>query len=213
MRQGSFPPKKRAMRGWCKQYAEHPGRQKKIFVYFVSDFSLTIFRTDFSSRADDVPANKRRGAAAAGEDRSSPPARPPGHAPWIYPSDIQIDPSSLEVSPKPGGGEEEGEDEDEGFSFARQLIRQRQQQQQQQQRQQQQQSREAKEGSAPPPNTEEFRSEVDELDEESELVRAFCKRKKKYCIILCGKLLRLVTFLFINICWWLLNYLYACKKL
>ena len=30
----------------------------------------------------------------------SPPSRPRSHAPWIYPSDIQIDPSSLEVSPK-----------------------------------------------------------------------------------------------------------------
>ncbi len=154
---------------------------KKCYLCILCPIFLKPFsRTDFSSRADDVPANKRRGADAAGEDRSSPPARPPGHAPWIYPSDIQIDPSSLEVSPKPGGGEEEGEDEDEGFSFARQLIRQRQQQQQQQQ-QTQQQSREAKEGSAPPPNTEEFRSEVDELDEESELVRVFSKLEKRMC--------------------------------
>ena len=152
---------------------------KKCYLCILCPIFLKPFsRTDFSSRADDVPANKRRGADAAGEDRSSPPARPPGHAPWIYPSDIQIDPSSLEVSPKPGGGEEEGEDEDEGFSFARQLIRQRQQQQQQQT---QQQSREAKEGSAPPPNTEEFRSEVDELDEESELVRVFSKLEKRMC--------------------------------
>jgi len=27
-------------------------------------------------------------------------SRPRSHAPWLYPSDIQIEPSSLEVSPK-----------------------------------------------------------------------------------------------------------------
>ena len=38
--------------------------------------------------------------SAASEDASDPPSRPPSHAPWMYPSDIRIDPSSLETSPK-----------------------------------------------------------------------------------------------------------------
>ena len=39
-------------------------------------------------------------SGAASEDASDPPSRPPSHAPWMYPSDIRIDPSSLETSPK-----------------------------------------------------------------------------------------------------------------
>ncbi len=52
----------------------------------LSSSDESFSRTDFS-RDDD------------GES-PSPPSRPRSHAPWIYPSDIQIDPSSLEVSPK-----------------------------------------------------------------------------------------------------------------
>ena len=51
-------------------------------------------RTDFS-RTDAESAH------------SSPPSRPASHAPWIYPSDIQIDPSSLEVSPRPDEEDEQ----------------------------------------------------------------------------------------------------------
>lgn len=72
----------------------------------------TFCRTDFSSRAD---------SPSAGGQEKSPPSRPPSHAPWIYPSDIQIDPSSLEVSPRPQQGEE---DQQGGrFNFADQLAR------------------------------------------------------------------------------------------
>ena len=39
-------------------------------------------------------------SGAASEDASDPPSRPASHAPWMYPSDIRIDPSSLETSPK-----------------------------------------------------------------------------------------------------------------
>ncbi|XP_059084537.1 Ca(2+)/calmodulin-responsive adenylate cyclase-like isoform X2 [Tigriopus californicus] len=56
----------------------------------VSSSDESFSRTDFS----------RTDAEEELSPRSSPPSRPPSHAPWIYPSDIQIDPSSLEVSPK-----------------------------------------------------------------------------------------------------------------
>lgn len=52
----------------------------------LSSSDESFSRTDFSRDAEDSP--------------SPPPSRPRSHAPWIYPSDIQIDPSSLEVSPK-----------------------------------------------------------------------------------------------------------------
>lgn len=54
----------------------------------MSSSDESFSRTDFSRDEEDV-----------GES-PSPPSRPRSHAPWIYPSDIQIDPSSLEVSPK-----------------------------------------------------------------------------------------------------------------
>ena len=41
-----------------------------------------------------------RSGAASEDAASDPPSRPPSHAPWMYPSDIRIDPSSLETSPK-----------------------------------------------------------------------------------------------------------------
>ena len=59
----------------------------------MSSSDESFSRTDFSSRTD---AEEEAGQSVT----SSPPSRPPSHAPWIYPSDIQIDPSSLEVSPK-----------------------------------------------------------------------------------------------------------------
>ena len=52
----------------------------------LSSSDESFSRTDFSRDEDG--------------DSPSPPSRPRSHAPWIYPSDIQIDPSSLEVSPK-----------------------------------------------------------------------------------------------------------------
>jgi hypothetical protein len=53
----------------------------------MSSSDESFSRTDFSRDED-------------GAESPSPPSRPRSHAPWIYPSDIQIDPSSLEVSPK-----------------------------------------------------------------------------------------------------------------
>ena len=42
--------------------------------------------------------------SAASEDEvdgeGESPSRPPSHAPWMYPSEVRIDPSSLETSPK-----------------------------------------------------------------------------------------------------------------
>ena len=82
--------------------------------FFVSNLTDIIFSRIHSS-ADEISSVNRSPSELSSSDESfsrtdfsrdeegespSPPSRPRSHAPWIYPSDIQIDPSSLEVSPK-----------------------------------------------------------------------------------------------------------------
>jgi hypothetical protein len=67
------------------------------------------------SRTDDLLSSRAESPLGAVGATSPPPARPESHAPWIYPSDIQVDPSSLEVSPRP----QDDDDEDaRGLAFA-----------------------------------------------------------------------------------------------
>ena len=80
-------------------------------------FSLgnSLYSSRIHSSADEISSINRSPSELSSSDESfsrtdfsrdeegespSPPSRPRSHAPWIYPSDIQIDPSSLEVSPK-----------------------------------------------------------------------------------------------------------------
>ncbi len=73
----------------------------------MSSSDESFSRTDFS-RDGDIEA-----------ESPSPPSRPRSHAPWIYPSDIQIDPSSLEVSPKLPHMNPPGLDQAEGGEASR----------------------------------------------------------------------------------------------
>ena len=74
-----------------------------------------LYSSRIHSSADEISSINRSPSELSSSDESfsrtdfsrdedgespSPPSRPRSHAPWIYPSDIQIDPSSLEVSPK-----------------------------------------------------------------------------------------------------------------
>ena len=76
---------------------------------------MGLYSSRIHSSADEISSINRSPSELSSSDESfsrtdfsrdedgespSPPSRPRSHAPWIYPSDIQIDPSSLEVSPK-----------------------------------------------------------------------------------------------------------------
>merc|ERR1719346_884955 len=78
---------------------------------------MGLYSSRIHSSADEISSINRSPSELSSSDESfsrtdfsrdedgespSPPSRPRSHAPWIYPSDIQIDPSSLEVSPKLG---------------------------------------------------------------------------------------------------------------
>ena len=55
------------------------------------------------NRSDDSSSDEsfsRTDFSRTDVESPSPPSRPKNKAPWLYPSDIQIDPSSLESSPK-----------------------------------------------------------------------------------------------------------------
>ena len=83
-----------------------------FFSYFLGN---SLYSSRIHSSADEISSINRSPSELSSSDESfsrtdfsrdeegespSPPSRPRSHAPWIYPSDIQIDPSSLEVSPK-----------------------------------------------------------------------------------------------------------------
>ena len=83
-----------------------------IVWYFLGN---SLYSSRIHSSADEISSINRSPSELSSSDESfsrtdfsrdeegespSPPSRPRSHAPWIYPSDIQIDPSSLEVSPK-----------------------------------------------------------------------------------------------------------------
>jgi len=115
------------------------------------------------SRTDDLLSSRAESPLGPVGAASSPPARPSSHAPWIYPSDIQVDPSSLEVSPRV---DDDGDDSDFHPALARRKTNGN-RRESDGDRQTKDDSKEQRESSAPP-NTEEFRSEVDsELDCES----------------------------------------------
>ena len=71
-----------------------------------------LFPSKIHSSADEISSMNRSDDSSSDESFSrtdfsrtdvespSPPSRPKNKAPWMYPSDIQIDPSSLESSPK-----------------------------------------------------------------------------------------------------------------
>merc|ERR1719336_3699624 len=71
-----------------------------------------IYASKIHSSADEISSMNRSEDSSSDESFSrtdfsrtdiespSPPSRPKNKAPWLYPSDIQIDPSSLESSPK-----------------------------------------------------------------------------------------------------------------
>ena len=71
-----------------------------------------LFHSKIHSSADEISSMNRSDDSSSDESFSrtdfsrtdiespSPPSRPKNKAPWMYPSDIQIDPSSLESSPK-----------------------------------------------------------------------------------------------------------------
>ena len=73
-----------------------------------------LFHSKIHSSADEISSMNRSDDSSSDESFSrtdfsrtdiespSPPSRPKNKAPWMYPSDIQIDPSSLESSPKMG---------------------------------------------------------------------------------------------------------------
>merc|ERR1719186_511347 len=74
--------------------------------------SRGIYASKIHSSADEISSMNRSEDSSSDESFSrtdfsrtdiespSPPSRPKNKAPWLYPSDIQIDPSSLESSPK-----------------------------------------------------------------------------------------------------------------
>jgi len=74
--------------------------------------SRGIYASKIHSSADEISSMNRSDDSSSDESFSrtdfsrtdvespSPPSRPKNKAPWLYPSDIQIDPSSLESSPK-----------------------------------------------------------------------------------------------------------------
>ena len=71
-----------------------------------------LYASKIHSSADEISSMNRSEDSSSDESFSrtdfsrtdaespSPPSRPKNKAPWLYPSDIQIDPSSLESSPK-----------------------------------------------------------------------------------------------------------------
>ena len=71
-----------------------------------------LYANKIHSSADEISSMNRSDDSSSDESFSrtdfsrtdaespSPPSRPKNKAPWLYPSDIQIDPSSLESSPK-----------------------------------------------------------------------------------------------------------------
>ena len=71
-----------------------------------------LYASKIHSSADEISSMNRSDDSSSDESFSrtdfsrtdaespSPPSRPKNKAPWLYPSDIQIDPSSLESSPK-----------------------------------------------------------------------------------------------------------------
>ena len=71
-----------------------------------------LYTNKIHSSADEISSMNRSDDSSSDESFSrtdfsrtdiespSPPSRPKNKAPWLYPSDIQIDPSSLESSPK-----------------------------------------------------------------------------------------------------------------
>ena len=71
-----------------------------------------LYASKIHSSADEISSMNRSDDSSSDESFSrtdfsrtdaespSPPSRPRNKAPWLYPSDIQIDPSSLESSPK-----------------------------------------------------------------------------------------------------------------
>ena len=73
-----------------------------------------LYASKIHSSADEISSMNRSDDSSSDESFSrtdfsrtdiespSPPSRPKNKAPWLYPSDIQIDPSSLESSPKLG---------------------------------------------------------------------------------------------------------------
>ena len=74
--------------------------------------SRGLYASKIHSSADEISSMNRSDDSSSDESFSrtdfsrtdiespSPPSRPKNKAPWLYPSDIQIDPSSLESSPK-----------------------------------------------------------------------------------------------------------------
>jgi hypothetical protein len=95
-------------------YDGHHGGMYASRIHSSADEISSINRSP-SLTSDDDQSLDESAAGGGGEEsevRSSPPSRPPSHAPWMYPSDIRIDPSSLEVSPKvervAGSEEDEG---------------------------------------------------------------------------------------------------------
>ena len=82
-------------------YDGHHGGMYASRIHSSADEISSLNRSPSLTSDDDQSLDD--GAVGGGEEsevRSSPPSRPPSHAPWMYPSDIRIDPSSLEVSPR-----------------------------------------------------------------------------------------------------------------
>ena len=89
-------------------YDGHHGGLYSSRIHSSADEISSLNRSP-SMTSDDDQSLDDDGAAGGGEESevrsaasegSDPPSRPPSHAPWMYPSDIRIDPSSLETSPK-----------------------------------------------------------------------------------------------------------------
>ena len=98
-----------------QQHHHHHHLQHIMMPRHHSEESLQsrgLYASKIHSSADEISSMNRSDDSSSDESFSrtdfsrtdaespSPPSRPKNKAPWLYPSDIQIDPSSLESSPK-----------------------------------------------------------------------------------------------------------------